>query len=113
MGVIPALLAIFIRVGIAESPVWLQLQQQGRTGAERPRFRMNAAAWQACILMAVLQFQNAAIYSFYPTLLKTVHHDGPDGVFAAVAAYSVGSIIGKPYCGWLAPRIGDRAPLLR
>ena len=112
VGVIPALLAIFIRVGIAESPVWLQLQQQGRTGAERPRFHMNAAAWQACILMAVLQFQNAAIYSFYPTLLKTVHHDGPDGVFAAVAAYSVGSIIGKPSCGWLATRIGDRATLL-
>ena len=111
VGIIPALLAIFIRVGISESPVWLRTRAQADTRS-RPRFRMDAAAWQACALMAVLQFQNAAITSFYPTLLKTVRHYGPDGVFVAVAAYSVGSIIGKPSCGWLASRIGDRATLL-
>ncbi len=115
VGVIPALLAIFIRVGIGESPVWLRLRERRDAPARRrarPRFRMDAAAWQACALMAVLQFQNAAIYSFYPTLLKTVHHYGPQGVFYAVAAYSIGSIAGKPFCGWVATRIGDRPTLL-
>jgi SHS family lactate transporter-like MFS transporter len=111
IGVIPALLAIFIRVGIGESPVWLK-QQASKEHRAKPKFRMDAAAWQACLLMLVLQFQNAAIYSFYPSLLKTVHHYGPQGVFYAIAAYSVGSIIGKPSCGWLATRIGDRATLL-
>ena len=116
IGVIPALLAIFIRVGISESPVWLRLQEERRHHPERhaarPRFRMDLAAWQACIFMLVLQFQNAAIYNFYPALLKTVHHDGPDGVFAAVAAYAIGSILGKPACGALATRIGHRATLM-
>ncbi len=116
VGILPALLAIFIRVGIGESPVWLRLQQEkreGRTARQaRPRFRLNAAAWQACIFMLVLQFQNAAMYSFYPSLLKTVYHYGPQGVFYAIAAYAIGSIIGKPSCGWLATRIGNRATLL-
>ncbi len=112
VGIAPALLAIFIRIGIAESPVWLAMQRTRRTRTEpRVRFRLDVAALQACVLMLVLQFQNAAIYSFYPTLLKTVHHFTPGGVFAAVAAYSVGSILGKPCCGALASRIGDRATI--
>jgi SHS family lactate transporter-like MFS transporter len=116
VGVAPALLAIFIRRGIGESPVWLRLQEQRSAPTYRPRsrrrFRMDAAAWQACIVMAVLQFQNAAMYSFYPSLLKTVHHYGDTGVFYAVAAYAIGSILGKPTCGALATRIGNRATLL-
>ena len=115
IGIAPALLAVFIRVGIAESPVWLATQSRRAerpAATRRPRLRLDAAALQACVLMLVLQFQNAAMYSFYPTLLKTVHGFTPGGVFVAIAAYSVGSIIGKPCCGALASRIGDRATIL-
>ena len=113
VGAIPALLAIFIRIGIAESPVWLADQRARRGSREpRPRFRMNAAAWQACAFMAALQFLTASVYSFYPTLLKTVHGFDPDAVFLAVAAYSVGSILGKLAAGWIASRVGDRTTIL-
>jgi SHS family lactate transporter-like MFS transporter len=114
VGAIPALLAIFIRVGIAESPVWLkeQRERRGTGAASRPRFKMNAAAWQACAFMAALQFLTASVYSFYPTLLKTVHGFDPNAVFVAVAAYSVGSILGKLAAGWIASRVGDRRTIL-
>ncbi len=115
VGIAPALLAIYIRFGIAESPVWLAMKaRRSDTGVTtKPvRFRLDVAALQACVMMLVLQFQNAAIYSFYPTLLKTVHGFTPAGVFVAISAYSVGSIIGKPCCGALASRIGDRPTLL-
>ena len=115
IGIAPALLAVFIRVGIGESPVWLETQRQRREGdaPRRPRhFTMDRAAWQACGLMFAVQFQTAAAYSFYPTLLTTVHHYGADGVFAAVTAYSAGSIGGKLLCGWIATRIGDRVTML-
>ncbi len=115
IGIAPALLAVFIRVGIGESPVWLETQRQRREG-DAPRrqrhFTMDRAAWQACGLMFAVQFQTAAAYSFYPTLLTTVHHYGADGVFAAVTAYSAGSIGGKLLCGWIATRIGDRVTML-
>ena len=117
VGVVPALLAIFIRFGIGESPVWLRTQEErahapAARRAERPRFHMDPAAWQACLFMAMLQFQTAAIYSFYPTLLKTDYGYGPDGVFAGIAAYSIGSILGKLACGAIATRFGDRPTIL-
>ena len=116
IGVAPALLAIFIRVGIHESPVWLRDQreraQRGGSAKPRVRLRMTPAAWQACLFMAVLQFQTASIYDFYPTLLKTVAGFGPSGVFAGIAAYSVGSVSGKLICGALATRFGDRATIM-
>ena len=72
---------------------------------------MDAAAWQACAFMAALQFQTAALYSFYPALLKTVRGFGDTRVFYAVAVYSLGSILGKLTIGQLAARIGERATI--
>ncbi len=119
IGILPALLAIFIRIGVPESPVWLKLRRdRARAGpvSQQSRktiwFRLTPAALQAVAFMAFLQFQNAAIYSFYPTLLRTVHGFTPEGVFPAVAAYCVGSMLGKPLCGWAASAIGERKTLL-
>ncbi len=121
VGIAPALLAIFIRVGVHESPVWLRMQQERTAGSPeaspttappRPRLRMDHAAWQACALMVALQFQTASVYSFYPTILKTAYGYGASGVFAGVAAYSIGSVLGKLLCGRIATRIGDRWTML-
>ncbi len=116
VGVAPAVLAVFIRRGISESPVWLRGQERRAhepPGHKRdaPRFRMDYPAWQACLFMAALQFQTAALYTFYPTLLKTVHGFGDTRVFYAVAVYSLGSIIGKLTIGQVATRIGERATI--
>ena len=115
VGIAPALLAIFIRTGISESPVWLREQRkraEAVTPTPRASFRMTPAAWQACAFMAALQFQTASIYVFYPTLLKTVGGYGPTGVFVGIGAYSIGSIIGKLCCGQIAHRVGDRWTIL-
>ena len=121
VGVVPAVLVAFIRVGVSESPVWLRTQRERAEARERgvapeaaarPRFRMDVAAWQACAFMASLQFLTASVYAFYPTLLKTVHGFSPNDVFAAIAAYSIGSIGGKLLAGWLAARVGDRPTIL-
>ena len=116
VGIAPALLAIFIRIGINESPVWLRLQRE-KAGSpsvpvERPRFRLDAAAIQACAFMAVVQFLAASVYDFYPTLLETIHHWDKAQVFGAIAAYSIGSILGKLGAGRTAARIGDRTTIL-
>ena len=118
IGVVPALLAIFIRVGISESPVWLARQaSRTRTGApegapKRGRLLLGFATVQACAFMLLVQFDTASIYSFYPTVLKTTHHFGPTFVFYAIATYSIGSIGGKLLGGWLSTRFGQRATLM-
>jgi len=114
LGVAPALLAIFIRIGVPESPVWLALRKAPRPAEPQPAsgmFRLDGAALQAIAFMAVVQFQNAALYTFYPTLLRTVQHLTPGQVFPLVAAYCAGSLVGKPVCGALATRFGERPVL--
>ena len=117
VGVAPAFLAIFIRFGLAESPVWLRTQaarerERGRMVPSPAPFRMNFPAWQACAFMAMLQFMAASVYNFYPTLLETVRHFGPTDVFAAVASYSIGSVLGKLAAGRVAARVGHRATII-
>lgn len=110
IGVVPALLAIFIRRGVPESPVWLKIQSMPKQQVQRRKFgfRLDGAALQALIFMAFVQFQNAAIYSFYPTFLRSDRHLSPADVFPFIAAYCIGSLLGKPLCGVLASRFGDR-----
>ena len=116
VGIAPALLTIFIRLGVAESPVWLRTQTARAGNAARsvpaPRFRLTGSAWQACAFMATLQFMTASLYSFYPTLLETVRHFGPNQVFAAITTYSIGSILGKLVTGRIATRFGHRPTIL-
>ncbi len=112
IGVAPALLTLFIRFGVPESPVWLQTRGKIAPKAPKPRFRITYAAFQGWLFMAFLQFQNAAIYAFFPAFLQDVHHLSPQQVFPFAAIYSVASLIGKPLCGWVASRLGHRPTII-
>ncbi|AQS88217.1 sugar transport protein [Neoasaia chiangmaiensis NBRC 101099] len=114
IGLAPALLAIFVRWGVQESPVWRKNQalraERGRP--PRARFRLDLAAIQAIALMSFLEFQKAAIYSFYPTILRSVHHLSPAMVFWPIGLFCIGSLLGKLACGWMAGRFGDLPVML-
>lgn len=110
IGLAPALLAFFIRFGVPESPVWLHTRGQPRTG--RSHFHLTYAAVQGWLFLAFLQFQNAAIYAFFPAFLEQTHHFSARQVFPFAAIYSVASLIGKPLCGWIASRLGHRPVIL-
>ncbi len=111
IGMLPALLALFIRRGVPESPVWLATRGAAKRGT-RPRFRLTAAAFQGWLFMAMLQFQNTAIFTFYPAFLQTVRHLSPMQVFPYAATYSVASIIGKPCIGLIASYWGQRPTII-
>ncbi|EHH69021.1 putative sugar transport protein [Gluconobacter morbifer G707] len=119
IGLAPALLALFVRVGVHESPVWLRMREEQRAQASRPkasparpRFQLSAAALQAIVFMSFLEFQKAAIYTFYPTILRGAHHLTPQAVFWPITLYCVGSFSGKIFCGWLAERYGELRVML-
>lgn len=124
IGIAPALLAVFIRRGVAESPVWLKTRADRAAGIPaRPREAsarsprgwrtlLTAAGIQAVVLTSVLEFQKAAVYSFYPTILREVHHLSPALIFWPIGLFCIGSLVGKVICGWLASRFGDRNVML-
>ncbi|GAN53560.1 MFS transporter [Tanticharoenia sakaeratensis] len=108
IGLAPALLALFIRAGVGESPVWLKTRDKlAATRKPRVRFRFDAAAIQAVVIMTLLEFQKAAIFTFYPTILRGPHHLTPAQVFWPVGLYCIGSLCGKLVCGRIAERFGD------
>lgn len=112
IGIIPALLTIFIRFGVPESPVWLQTRGKAAVHTQKKSFNITYAAVQGWLFMALLQFQNAAIYAFFPAFLQDVHHLTPQQVFPYAAIYSIASLIGKPLCGWVATRLGHRPTII-
>ena len=112
IGLVPALLTIFVRRNVPESPVWLAARAKRAGGAPRAPFRLSMAALQGWLFMMFLQFQNTAIFSFYPAFLQTVRHLSPTEIFPYAATYSVASIFGKPLAGLFAARLGQRAVIL-
>lgn len=106
LGVLPALLTIFVRIWVKESPVWEA--RKDRIATEKPKMQITPAVIQAWIFMAFLNFMSWAIFALYPTFLITVRHLDPSQVFPYVAAYSVASLIGKPLAGKVEEMIGER-----
>lgn len=102
-------------IGVPESPVWLRNREarlaqrhEPRAPAKlRPRFKLTGAAFQAIAFMGFLEFQKAAIYTYYPTILRGSHHLSQQAVFWPVTLYCAGSFGGKVLCGWLAERFGE------
>lgn len=119
IGLLPALLIIFIRFNVKESPLWLAAQEEkknrraeGTKQASTPfwatvRQFWNGAAFQAVAFMCFLEFQKAALYTFYPTILRDSHHLSPQLIFWPVSLYCLGSLTGKILCGALATRFGE------
>jgi SHS family lactate transporter-like MFS transporter len=112
IGMLPALLAVFVRWGVPESPVWLARRANLAATRTRAKFSITAAGLQGWLFMFLLQFQNTAIFAFYPAFLQTVHHYTPGQIFPFAATYSVASIIGKPSIGYIASRFGQRLTLV-
>ena len=105
-GVIPALLVLWIRSGVSESPVWLARQRRlqergGREIGDRVSlvrlFRPDllAATIQTSLLMSVFMFSYYSITFWYPTFLLEVGRD-PLGY---LIAFNLGAILGMAAWG--------------
>jgi MFS transporter, SHS family, lactate transporter len=116
LGVLPALLTLFMRRNVAESPDW-QREQANRQEAHAPRrardqFVFNPAVLQAWLFSAAINFMLWAVQVLYPTFLLTVQHLDSSQIFPFVTAYSIGSVIGKPLSGYSAGRFGERSTIV-
>ncbi|KWO42468.1 hypothetical protein WT97_02250 [Burkholderia sp. MSMB1459WGS] len=108
LGVLPALLTLFLRRNVGESPDWEREQQHNKRRSMREAFIFNPAVFQAWVFSAAINFMLWAVQVLYPTFLLTVQHLDSSQIFPFVIAYSVGSVIGKPLSGYWAARFGER-----
>ena len=100
-GVIPALLVLWIRTGVSESPVWLERQRRLKeTGAGEMADRVSVLRlfqpdllWvtiQSSLLLSAFMFSYYSISFWYPTFLREL---GVDPV-RYVIGFNAGAIVG-------------------
>ena len=107
IGVLPALLVLYIRRRVPESPSWGRAAgaRSGTLSVVRSHWRLGI---YAVLLMTAFNFFSHGTQDLYPTFLQVEHGLSARGVGIIAAIYNVGAIVGGVLCGSLSERIGRR-----
>ena len=118
-GVLPALLVLWIRSGVSESPVWLARQRHLRdAGSAAVAGRVSVlrlfqpdlwwATVQSSLLMGTFMFSYYSLSFWYPTFLR----DGGRGTLGYLIAFNLGAIVGMALWGRASEtRLGRRGAI--
>jgi SHS family lactate transporter-like MFS transporter len=111
VGALPALLVLYIRSHVDESPVWLAGRQRTPAGTREAMAAILAHLPTFLFMVVVMTCFNAFSHGsqdLYPTFLQTQHGFSP-GVTGTIAIiYNVGALCGGITFGWLSERLGRR-----
>jgi MFS transporter, SHS family, lactate transporter len=114
LGIVPAILVFFIRLGVDESPAWLE---QGAKKQQYSLWTVLAREWKlalyAVVLMTAFNFFSHGSQDAYPNLFLKIQH-GFDTHTASLmtAIANIGAILGGISFGWLSERIGRRYAII-
>jgi SHS family lactate transporter-like MFS transporter len=111
VGALPALLVLYIRANVPESPAW---QRDGVPRGELLRaLRRNFPRFAyMVVLMAAFNLFSHGTQDLYPTFLQVQRGLTPRDAGAVAVTYNVGAIIGGMTFGALSERIGRRPAIL-
>ncbi|HEX7683689.1 MAG TPA: MFS transporter [Trinickia sp.] len=110
VGVVPALLVLYIRSNVQESPAWEAMgEHQHRRAGLLATFRKNwTLALYSIILMTAFNFFSHGTQDLYPTFLREQHHFDPHTVSIIAIVLNIGAIVGGLFFGTLSEKIGRR-----
>jgi SHS family lactate transporter-like MFS transporter len=110
VGVIPALLVLYIRRHVPESPTWKPTTARGNTLAVlKSHWRLGI---YAVLLMTAFNFFSHGTQDLYPTFLQVQHNLSPHEVGLIAVIYNIGAIIGGISFGSLSERFGRRRMII-
>jgi SHS family lactate transporter-like MFS transporter len=111
IGVIPALLVVFLRSKVKESPAWEQSRRQGVHIGEAIRKRFPLFLYLV-ILMTSINFMSHGTQDLYPTFLQVQHKISPQVAGGMAVIYNIGALIGCIVFGAFSQRIGRRKAII-
>lgn len=110
VGVAPALLVLYIRGNVQESPAWkaMEKKQHNRVGLLATIGKNWTLALYSIILMTAFNFFSHGTQDLYPTFLREQHHFDPHTVSIITIVLNIGAIVGGLFFGTMSERIGRR-----
>ena len=113
IGVLPALLVLYIRGKVEESPAFLA-RAHAKLGAGLVKMlRDNAGRFlYAVLLMTAFNFLSHGTQDLYPAFLQLQRHFSQHTVGLIAIVYNIGAILGGLLFGALSQRIGRRRAIL-
>jgi SHS family lactate transporter-like MFS transporter len=113
IGALPALLVLYIRRQVDESPAFLARQhlteKPGLLAVVRRQFGLLI---YAILLMTAFNFFSHGTQDLYPTFLEVQHQFSTQTVSWIAIVYNIGAIIGGLSFGALSERIGRRKAII-
>jgi SHS family lactate transporter-like MFS transporter len=108
VGVLPALLVLYIRRTVPESPSWSKeaaIERGGTLTVLKSHWRLGI---YAVVLMTAFNFFSHGTQDLYPTFLQVQHKMSPHAVGIIAVIYNIGAICGGILFGTLSERFGRR-----
>jgi MFS transporter, SHS family, lactate transporter len=109
IGVLPALLVLYIRRNVPESPSWKRSTQNNTVAILSAHWRLGL---YAVVLMTAFNFLSHGTQDLYPTFLQVQHKFPPHAVGTIAVIYNIGAILGGIVCGSLSERLGRRRTII-
>src|SRR5438445_1780945 len=114
-GALPALLVIYIRAHVPESPVW----ERNRASSERGRFDLRRFAKEhgalliyAALLMTAFNYMSHGTQDLYATFLEKQRGFGVSAKSMISIVYATGAICGGAVMGFLSQQWGRRRVII-
>lgn len=113
VGALPALLVLYLRAKVPESPTWQAAQKQGpRRGALAAMQGNGKRLLYMMLLMAAFNMFSHGSQDMYPTFLKSQMHFDAGTVAVLTMVLNVGAIVGGLTFGSWSERVGRRRAMV-
>jgi SHS family lactate transporter-like MFS transporter len=108
IGVLPALLVLYVRAKVPESPAWKQMEKRPRPSLATTLKDNWKLTVYAVVLMTAFNFFSHGTQDLYPTFLREQHHFDTHTVSLITIVLNIGAIVGGLTFGAISERIGRR-----
>ncbi|MCP3717232.1 MULTISPECIES: MFS transporter [Paraburkholderia] len=108
VGVLPALLVVYVRMHVPESPAFKEMQKRVRPTLLTTLKHNWKLSLYAIVLMTAFNFFSHGTQDLYPTFLREQHHFDPHTVSIITIVLNIGAIVGGLFFGQMSEKIGRR-----
>src|SRR5690349_16489465 len=112
IGGLPALLAIYVRVGVRESEVWEKSRSESWSNLGRSIVSHWKLFMYLTLMLMMMNMVSHGTQDMYPTFLKEYRGFTPEQASYIAIIYNIGAIIGGLLMGYYSDRAGRRRAMV-